>query len=210
MCWVVALWNAFTGREWHLEITQQAKRRCGYPDKWQRTHLEMEQKAYLEESRQAYHANGDDKCTQQRVDGICTYKCTDSEDNQCDCKSTREIRQISSELDTCRMSTIVSSRAVLKKTEKDLRTCQIVYRMPARAKVTEWHRERQLSNVIMRGCWDIYRQRITEYTKQDHGIMTKYWDSTRGLSRALYWRHRLGCLPNSLPQWMLNDHIGGL
>jgi hypothetical protein len=90
----------------------------------------MEQKVYLEEYRQAYRANGDAKCTQHRVDGICTYKCTDSEDDQCDCMSTREIMQISSELDPCRMSTLVSTKAVLNQTEIDLRTCQIVYRMP--------------------------------------------------------------------------------
>jgi len=45
----------------------------------------MERNAYPEESREAI---ADDKCTEHREDVKCTYKYTDLEDDQCDCKCT--------------------------------------------------------------------------------------------------------------------------
>jgi len=120
-------------RSWRLlnertleEITssQQAKQLCEYPHKWQRANLEKERKAYLEKSRRAI---GDDKCTEHRADVKCTYKCTDLEDDQCDCKSTGEMMRKWSSLDLCRTSAIMSTEAVPNETENDLWTYQIVY-----------------------------------------------------------------------------------
>jgi len=124
--------------------------RCGYPAQWLQAHLEIEGKAYPKESWRAQPAIGD-KCTEHRADVKCTYKCTDLEDDQCDCKSTGAIMRRSSSLDLCRMSTIMSTEAVPNETENDLRTYQIVYRTAPRAIhrnasreiVTERHHERQ-------------------------------------------------------------------
>ena len=154
-----------------------------------------ERKAYPEESRRAI---GDDKCTEHAADVKCTYKCTG------------EMMRRSSEFDLCRTSAFMSTVAVPNETENDLRTYHIVYRKAARATVTEWHRERQSPNGIMRESWDNYPEMINEHTDQDHGRMTQYRHWIRGYSGALYRRHRLGWLPNSLPNWMLNDHTGGL
>jgi hypothetical protein len=114
------------------------KRRCGYPDKWQRAHLEMEWKAYPEES---WRVIGDDKCTEHRADVMCTYKCTDLEHDQCDYTSTGEMMRRSSELDLCRTSVIMFTKAVPNETENDRRTYQIVSQTASRETVTEWHRD---------------------------------------------------------------------
>jgi hypothetical protein len=50
-------------------------------------HLEKERKAYPEDSRRAIG----DKCIEHRADVKCTYKCTDLEDDQCDCKCNGEM-----------------------------------------------------------------------------------------------------------------------
>ena len=101
-------------------------------------HLEKKRKTYPEESRQAI---GDDKCTEHRADIKCTYRCTDLEDDQCNCQSTGEMMRRSSVLDLCRTSANVATEAVPNETENDLRTYQIVYRTALRETVTEWHRE---------------------------------------------------------------------
>ena len=81
-------------------------------------------KAYPEESRRAI---GDDRCTEHRADVKCTYKCTDLEDDQWDCKITGEMMGRSSEFDLCRMGAFMSTEAVPNETENDLRTYQIVH-----------------------------------------------------------------------------------
>jgi len=83
----------------------------GYPDKRQQAHLEKQRKAYPEENWQAQPAIGD-KCTEHRPDVRCTYKCTDLEYDQCDCKSTREMMRKSTEFYLCRTSAIMSTEAV--------------------------------------------------------------------------------------------------
>ena len=193
------------------EMTSEfRKRRCGYPDKWQREQLEKKRKAYPEESRRAQRAIGDDKCTEHRADVKCTYKCTDLEDDQCDCNSTGEMMRWSSEFDLCRTSAIMSTEAGPNETENDLRTYRIVYQTASQATVTKRHRKRQSQNGIMRDSWDNYGEMMTEHSDQDHGQITPSWDWIRGLSGALHRRHRLGCLPTGLPNRMLNDHTGGL
>jgi hypothetical protein len=53
------------------EMTSELRdRQCGYPAKRQQAPLEMEQKAYLEESRRAI---GDDQCTEHRANVKCTF-----------------------------------------------------------------------------------------------------------------------------------------
>jgi hypothetical protein len=81
------------------------------------------------------------KCTEHWADVKCTYKCTDLEDDQCDCKSTGEMMGRSSEFDLCRTSAFMSTEAVPNETENDLRKDQIVYRTASRDTVTERHHE---------------------------------------------------------------------
>jgi hypothetical protein len=69
---------------------------------------------------------------------------TDLEDDQWDCKSTGEMMGRSSEVDLCRMSAFMSTKAVPNETENHLRTYQIVYQTASQETVTEWHHERQL------------------------------------------------------------------
>jgi len=183
------------------EITssQQAKRLCGYPDKWQRARLEQERKAYPEESCRAI---GDDKCTEHREDVKCTYKCTDLEDDQCDYTSTGEMMRRSSELDLCGTSAIMSTEAVPNETENDLRTYQIVYRTAPWETVTEWHRQ-TVETTIKRWLPDCFEWKAQELRiigsllpKPPTGMFTKrlternaarlYWRTTSQLGRC--WR----------------------
>jgi hypothetical protein len=97
----------------------------------------MERNAYQEESRRAHPTIGDDKCTEYRADIKCTYKCTNLENEQCDCKSTGEMMRISRECDLCQKIAFMSTEAVPNETENDLRTYQIVYRRATRVTVTE-------------------------------------------------------------------------
>ena len=90
-----------------------------------------------EESRRAIG----DKCTEHRADVKCTYKCTDLEDDQCNCRGTREMMRRPSEFDLCRTSAIMSTEAVPNETENEHRTNQTV---------TERHRKRQSPNGIIR------------------------------------------------------------
>jgi len=160
------------------EMTSELrKRQCGYPDKWQRAHMEKERKAYLEESQRAI---GDDECTEHRADVKCNYKCTDEEDDQCDCKSTGEMMRRSSEFDLCRTSAFMYTEAVPNETENDLLTYQIVYRTASPVTVTERHRERHSPNGIMRDSWNNYRETMTEHSDQDHCRMTSNSDWIRG------------------------------
>ena len=75
---------------------------------------------------------------------------------------------------------------------------------------TELDRARMSLNGIMRHSGDNYREIMTEHSNQDHGRMTSNWHWIRGLSGAIYSRHRLGCVPNRLPKRIPNDHTGGL
>ena len=84
---------------------QQSKRQFGHPDRWQRAHLAKERNAYPEEGPHAYPAIRDN-CTERRADVECTYKCTDLEDDQCDCKSTGEMMRRSSVFDLYWMSAL--------------------------------------------------------------------------------------------------------
>jgi hypothetical protein len=54
----------------------------------------MERTPYPEENWQAQLPIGDDKCTELRADVKCTYKYTDLEDDQCDCRSTGDDEKI--------------------------------------------------------------------------------------------------------------------
>jgi len=56
---------------------------------------------------------------------------------------------------------------------------------------------------------DYYQKMITGLPRMEGAGTYYYWDWIRGLSGALYQRHRLGCLPNGLPNWMPNDYTGG-
>lgn len=65
-------------------------------------------------------AIGDDNCNEYRVDGKCACMFSDSEDNQCNWKSTTMIIKTSSLHDICQPSAIISTNPVLHKTEDDL------------------------------------------------------------------------------------------
>jgi hypothetical protein len=78
------------------------------------------------------------KCTERRADVKFTYKLTDLEDDQCYCKSTREMMRKSSDLDLCQTSAIISTEAVPNGTENNDRTYQIVSRTAMQDTVTNW------------------------------------------------------------------------
>jgi len=65
------------------------------------------------ESRQVHPEIEDIKCTKHGADDKYTYKCTDLEDDLCDCKSTAEMMRWSTEVDLCWMSTNMSIEEVL-------------------------------------------------------------------------------------------------
>jgi len=84
----------------------------------------------------------------------------------------------------------------------------------------ERHRDWQSLNAIERGShhkasWVTVdktnkRWSLRSSSKQDHDRRTPNWDRITGLPGAVYPRHRLGCLPNGLPKWMLKDRTGRL
>jgi len=125
----------------HLEMKRQVNSENDNMDTQisdsNQAHLEMERNAYQEESLRAHPTIADDMCTEHSADVKCTYKCTDLEDDQCDCKSTREMMRRSSSLGLCRTSAIMSTEAVPNETENDLQTCHIVYRTALPETVTE-------------------------------------------------------------------------
>jgi len=123
----------------------------GYPDKWWQWHLKKERKPYAEETR--HPVIGDDKCTEHGADVKCTYKCTNLQDDQCECNSTGEMIRRSSEFDLCRTSACMSTKTVPNETEHNLQTYQTVYHTALRETVNEWHRDRLSRQLSRDGDW---------------------------------------------------------
>ena len=161
----------------HLENSQpdettseHRKRLRGYPDKWQQAHLEKEQKAYPEETRRAQRAIGDGMCTKHRADVKCTYKCTELEDDKCNCKSTGEMmgrfKRVWSMPNECMYVYWSSS-------ERDWKwSPNVLYSLPngigsdshhvtSQETVTEWHHVRQMRQLPSDYHWDFAATKIT-------------------------------------------------
>jgi len=124
--------------------------------------------------------------------------------------STGEMMWSTRELDIWGASAFMSTEAVSNITEDDLLTYYLLNRTALRKSVSERHHKRQSPNGIMRDSWEDYREMMTEHSDPEHGRMTPHYNWRRRLLKALYRWPRLGCLPHSLPNRMLNDHTGGL
>jgi len=90
--------------------------------------MEKERKAVSGGCRRAHPAIGNDKCTKQIPDVKCTYKCTDLEDDQWDCKSIGVMMRRSSQFNVSRTIAFMSAKALPNQNADDIRKYRIVYR----------------------------------------------------------------------------------
>jgi len=131
--------------------------------------MERVREAYLEETRRAHPAIGDDQSKKHRVVVKCTCKCTYQwEGDQWNCKNTGEVMSKLREFDLCQMSGLLPAKAAPNETENDLRIYQMAYLMASQDTLTEWHPSKTTVKDLSIGIQlNDYREPSTEGTDCD-------------------------------------------